>query len=272
LQVRPDGVWRNTRAPSLYVDNLGAPTNPAADARAAPEWQRISHRPLARWQDHRALWHGSPPPPVRADPSQVHRVSDWRVPLRDGALTAQVTGTLDWVPPPDPTEWWATVLLVAAAIAALGLIAAGAGTRAELVVRAGLAGGAFIVGLATVGYPVLIVAGNAEPGAGSVALAVLSQMVPLLVGAAAMGAGLLALARRKVGDFGLVLAGVWAALYVGVTNAAVFTHAVAPITADGWWARLAVAAVLAGGLGMAGAGLLRMRRSMRTTKPAGPAP
>ena len=265
LQVRPDGVWRNILAPSLYVDNLGAPVNPAADVHAVPQWQRISDRPLARWQDHRALWHGSPPPQVRAEPSRVHRVSDWQVPLRDGAATVQLTGTLDWVPSPDPGTWWAAVLLLAAAIAALGLVASAPGTRLERAVRFGLAGGAVVVGLATVGYPLLVVADNAEPGAGSIALAVASQAVPVLLGLAMTAAGWLVLARREVGDFGLAITGGCAALFLGAANAALFSHAVAPITADGRWARLAVATILGGGVGLAAAGVLRMRRSARTT-------
>jgi hypothetical protein len=264
LQVRPDGVWQNTHAPSLYVDKLGTAINPAADAHAAPQWQRISNRPLARWQDHRALWHGSPPPPVRADPTRAHRVSNWRVPLHDGAATLEITGTLDWVPPPEPGQWWAAVLLVAAAIAALGLVASTTDSRAR-VVRAGLAGSAVVVGLVVAGYPLLVVADNAEPEAGSIALALLSQAVPVLLGLALMAAGVLVLARRDVGDFGLAFSGICAVLFVGAPDAALFSHAVAPIQADGQWARLAIATVLGGGTGLVVAGALRMYRSTRTT-------
>ena len=46
---------------------------------------------------------------------------------------------------------------------------------------------------------------------------------------------------------------------------------VAPITADGRWARLVLLAVLGGGIGLAGAGVLRMRRSLRTVNQSGPA-
>jgi hypothetical protein len=264
FQVRPDGVWRNTRAPSLYVDNPSTVVHPATDAHAAPQWQRVSDRPLARWQDHRALWHGSPPPQVRADPSRVHRVSDWRVPLRDGAATVQLTGTLDWVPPPNPGTWWAAVLLLAAAIGALGLVASATGTWTERAARAGLASGAFVVGLATAGYPLLVVADNVEPGAGSITLALLSQALPLLVGLALVAVGVAVLARRQASDLGLALASVCAALFTGAANAAVFSHAVAPIPVDGRWARLAVATVLGGGIGLAAAGVLRMRRSARS--------
>lgn len=262
LRVRPDGVWQNTRAPSLYVDKVGVAVNPAADGHAPPQWQRISDVPLARWQDHRAWWHGSPPPAVRADPSRVHRVLDWQVPLRDGVTTAQIIGTLDWVPPPDPGRWWVAVLLLAAAIGALGLIASATGTWAAAV-RVGLAGFASAVAVATMGYPLLVVIDNAELRAGSIALAVLSQVLPLAVGLALMAAGGLLVARREVGDFGLATAAVCAALLVGAANAPVFSHSVAPITADGWWARLAVAITLGGGAGLAGAGVLRMRRSTR---------
>jgi hypothetical protein len=265
LQVRPDGVWQNTLAPSLYVDNLGAPVNPAADAHATPQWQRISTRPLARWQDHRALWHGNPPPQVRADPTRPHRVANWQVPLRDDTATVHITGTLDWVPPPDPGVWWATVLLLAAALAALGLVALATPTWTERATRAGLAGAALVVGLATAGYPLLVAVDNAEPGAGSITLALLNQALPLAIGLALIAAGSAVLARRRASDLGLALAAACAALLVGTTNLALFSHPIAPITADGQWARLAMATVLGGGTGLTGAGVLRIRRSAPTT-------
>jgi hypothetical protein len=262
LRVGPDGVWQNRRAPSLYVDTLGVPVNPAADAHAVPQWQRVSNRPVARWQDHRALWHGSAPPQVRADPSRQHRVSDWQVPLRNGTTIMQITGTLHWVPPPHPANWWAGVLLLIAVIAALGLVGSAADTRVERVTRAGLAGAAFMVGLATAGYPLLVAVDNAEPGAGSIALALLNQALPAVIGLGVIAAGVAVLARRGASDFALALAAACAAVLVGAANAAVFYHAVAPIPADGRWARLAVATVLAAGIGLAGAGVLRIRRSI----------
>lgn len=260
FQVRPNGVWQNVRSPSLYVDNLGIPVNPAADAHAAPQWQPISTRPLLRWQDHRALWHGNPPPQVRADPSQVHRVSDWRVPLHDGAATIAIVGTLDWVPPPDPGVWWAATLLLAAAVAALGLTAT-AGRWPQRVSRRGLAGVAVAVGGAAAGYPLLVAANNAPPGVRSLALALLRQALPVAIGLGVIAAGVAVFARRPGSDFGLALSAACAALFVGAANAAVFYHGVAPIPADGRWAGLAVAGVLGGGIGLATAGILQMRRS-----------
>jgi hypothetical protein len=261
LQVRPDGVWGNTRAPSLYVNERGTAIDPTADAHAAPQWQRFSDVPVARWQDHRAWWHGGPPPAARLDPSRSHRVLDWQVPLRDGTATAQITGTMDWVPPPDPSGWWTAVLLLAAVIGALGLVSSGSGTRASAM-RAALAGCGVAVGLATAGYPLLVVANNTEPRVVSVALAVVKQPMPLLVGLAVMATGLLVLARRQTGDFWLATAGICATLVVGVGNAGLFSQPVAPIPGDAVWARLAEAITLGGGIGLTIAGVLRIRRSM----------
>jgi hypothetical protein len=267
LQIRPDGVWQNTRAPSLYVDNLGTATDPAANDDAPPQWQRTSDRPIARWQDHRALWHGNPPPAVRADPTRSQRVSDWQVPLRDGAATAEITGTVDWVPPPEPGTWWAITLLAAATVAALGLLAPPARRRAASWARAGLATSAVVVGLLTAGYPLLVAIVNAEPGAGTVAAAGGSRLVPLLVGLGLILAGGLILARSAVGGLALAIAGVCATLSVGVTNVALFSHGVAPVPSGGEWARMAVAAVLGGASGLAIAGVVRIRRATPVDQP-----
>jgi hypothetical protein len=103
LQVRPDGVWRNTRSPSVYIGLPASPDKTAADPAAAPRWQRLSDRPVVRWHDHRAVWHGSPPAQVRADPTRRHRVAAC-------------------LPPPDAATWCAAVLFAAAAVGSLGLV------------------------------------------------------------------------------------------------------------------------------------------------------
>ncbi|HEY7272629.1 MAG TPA: hypothetical protein VH502_07835 [Actinoplanes sp.] len=259
LQVRPDGVWQNIRAPSLYVDSLGAPVNPEGDPRAAPQWQQISTRPLARWQDHRAWWHGSPPQQVQADPHRVQRVLNWQVPVRASGTAAQISGTLDWVPPPRPGRWWTAVFVLAVAVAALGLAAPISG-RTAVLVRAGLGGVAVAVGVATAGYPLLVIAANVEPRAGSVAAAVASQLLPVLAGLALVGCAGLVWAGRQIADFAVATLGGCAAL-VTTGTAAVFAHPVAPIAGDGWWARLLHVVVFGGCIGLVAAGVLRIRRS-----------
>jgi hypothetical protein len=254
-QVRPDGVWKNTKAPSLYVDNLGNLLPSGADAHAAPEWRHVSAIPVARWQDHRALWHGVFPPAVRDDPTVSHRLADWQVPVRDGSTSARIAGTLDWVPPPDPSTWWTLVVVVAAAVAGLGWVGRPAA-------RYGLAAGAFAVGLAAMAYPLLIVVKNVEPRAGSIALALLSQALPVLIGLALLAAGGALLAKRTVGDFVMAFSGACAVFLVGAGEIGVFSHAVAPIPADGRWARYAVVAVVGGGTGLAIAGVARLRRAV----------
>ncbi len=256
LQVRTDGTWENTRSPSRYLDQPGAVPKAGTDAAAPPQWQRVSGSTRVRWPDHRTVWHGSPPPLVAADPGRAHRIQNWTVPLRDGTTAVQVTGTLDWVPPPEASTWWSVTLLLAALIAALGLAAGRAGA-----VRAALAAVALVAAVAAIGYPLLVVAHNVEPGAGKLAAALASQALPVLSGLALIAAGIAVLARRTIADLALAFTGACVAFFAGTANAAVFAHGVAPIDGGAGWARLAEAAVLAGGIGLIGAAVLRIRRA-----------
>jgi hypothetical protein len=267
LQVRPDGTWRNTRSPSAYLNQPGEPPKPGTDAAAAPVWERISRSTLARWPDHRTVWHGDPPPLVAADPGRPHRIQNWTVPLRDGTAAVVITGTLDWVPPPNASTWWSVTLLLAAAIAALGLV-----TSRPAAVRAALAGVALCAGAAAIVYSLLVVVDNVEPGAGKLTAALLSQALPVLSGLALIAAGWAVLARRTIADLALAFTGACVAFFAGTSNAAVFAHGVAPVTAGGVWARLAEVAVLAGGIGLAGAAVLRIRRAARPAEQPAPVP
>jgi hypothetical protein len=111
----------NHPCPSLYADALGNAVNLAAEAHAAPHWQRVSTRPLARGQDHRALWHGNPPPQVQADPTYRHRVANWQVPLLLG-LTLVAAGV---------------AVALGRAVGDFGLAVAGAGLAAAGILRTG---------------------------------------------------------------------------------------------------------------------------------------
>ena len=259
LQVRADGVWINARSPSQWLDLPDGPQKSAADANAAPEWQRSSGETYARWHDHRTVWHGNAPPQVRADPDQEHRIRDWTVPLRAGDETSQITGTLDWLPPPLAGTWWALALIAAAAIVFLGIR-----TRLHLV----LAGVALVTGLTAVVAAVLLVAANVTPTVGGWAAALASEVIPILTGLAMCAAGAAAIARRPAADFGFAFTGITVAVFSGFANTALFSHAVPPVPADGVWARLAELIVLAGGVGLAVVGVVRMFRR----QPATPAP
>jgi hypothetical protein len=260
LQVRTDGVWLNTRSPSQYLDQPNHPQRAAADPRAAPEWQRISGEARARWHDHRTVWHGDPPPQVRSDPSQPHRIRDWTIPLRLDDGTAQITGTLDWLPPPHAGTWWAVVLIATAAIAALGTRNPPEGSRTATALRLGLAAVALVTGLTAIGAAIALVATNVAPTAGGWATGLASEAMPILTGLAMCAAAGAVLARRAPADFGLAFGGIAVAVFSGFVNTAVFSHAVAPVPADGVLARLAETIVLAGGIGLAVAGAVRMFR------------
>lgn len=266
LEVRPDGAYRNIHSPTTYLnaDLTGrAPVPAHADPAAEPAWQRVADAPVARWYDHRAHWMGAGPPPrVAADPGSPHRVLDWAVPLRAGERAGEIRGTLDWVPPPSPWPWWAGAALGAAVVAALGLAA-----RVRLA-RVAIAVVAVGAGASALGYAVarMIDAGAAGPGEVLAWLAT-GLLWQVLAGLAAVAAGtyLLVASLRSVrptetGPVAVAVAGACLAVFAGFAEVAVFARAVAPVPFGAEWARAAVAVALAGGVGVAAAGALALRR------------
>jgi len=261
LRVQPDGVYQNANSPATYVNQsaTGGPTPPAsATAYAPPAWQKLSGTPAVVWHDHRAHWMlATKPPAVAADPGAPHRISEWSIPLRDGVRQFAVTGTLDWVPPPSPAVWWAGVLLLAGAVAGLGLL------RPVPALR-GAAAVAVAAGLAALSYAVAAVV-DSGPLTLSGALRVLvgTQPWPLLCGIAALAAGWYAARAKPAADLALGLTGACLALYAGAANAAVFVHAVPPVALPGTVARLLVLVSLSAGAGLAAVAVLRMRAAAR---------
>jgi len=146
------------------------------------------------------------------------------------------------------------VLIAAAGIAALGLR-----------VRAALRGVAVLTGLTSVVTAVVLVATNVEPTAGGWASGLASETIPILVGLAMCAA---AIAGRTAADFGFAFTGLGVAIFSGVVNAPVFSHAVGPVPADGFWTRLAVTVLVAGGVGLAIAGAGGMVRGAGQPAPA----
>jgi len=125
LRVGPGGVFRNERSPATFLNRSMTPSSapPARfDAKAPPEWKRISTGRTARWHDHRAHWMSSEPPDsVKADPWYCHVVIDgWKVALVHGDRPVTVSGDVTWWPPPRPWPWAAAVALGAAAVIGLG--------------------------------------------------------------------------------------------------------------------------------------------------------
>jgi hypothetical protein len=271
LEIRPDGAHHNLRSPTTYqnLDPTGAtPVPDRADPEAPPDWERINDTPVARWYDHRVNWQGTDPPRVAGDPGTRVRVLEWSVPLRLDGRRGQITGTLDWVAPPSPWPWWLGVALGAAAVAALGLLAHTRPARLALTLAA-VAGG----GLA-VAYAVARELDAGATGAGQVLAWLATGLVwPVLAGLAAAAAGIylsVSSARSarsgwpsEAGGFALAVTGACLAVFAGFANAAVFFRAVPPVAFDATAARIAVAVVLAAGVGMVAAGTLALRRAVR---------
>jgi hypothetical protein len=258
LEIRPDGVYQNTHSPATYLNlTLTGSTTvpPGTDPTAAPEWRRISSEPVARWHDHRAHWmESAPPPQVRADPGRVQRIRDWTVPLRIELATAEVHGTLDWIPPPLPGLWWALAVLGAAAVSALGL------RPTSRLAEAAMGALAVAAGTLAIVYAVGRELDAGAKGLGAILLGMVStQAWPLLTALGAIAAGVYALARRPAADFALALTGCCLALFGGVANAAVLARAVAPVPWPTVTARVVVAGLMAVGAGLVAANVLRMR-------------
>jgi hypothetical protein len=234
LEVRPDGTYENVRSPATYLNRTLAGDTPVpatADPAAPPQWRRVSTDTTVKWHDRRTHWTGDDLPPAAArEPSRSHRLRDWVVPLRDQAMTLELRGTLDYLPPPTAWLWWSGALLLAAAVTALGL-------------RSVRAVGALAVGAGAVllGY--------------AVTRALDAGVSPVLILAAliAVAAGILR------APFLTALAGAVLAIFGGFADLGVFRAAVVPVAGPGWFARVAVLIAIGVGVGMAATGVLRLR-------------
>jgi hypothetical protein len=268
LEIRPDGVYQNYHSPATYLNITIAHVDPPAhaDPTAAPLWQKVSGEPMYRWHDQRALW-SEPRPP--GDPRQAHHVRDWTVPMRVDASPLTLTGSLDWVPPPSPWAWWLAAIVGALAVAALGFAR---WASAPMAVLAGVAGGLGLTyavarerdaGNDTLG-PILGQLFTTQLWTTVTSLAALAAAVYALTRWLARGRG----ARPGEGDFALALGGTAVGLFAGMTNAAVFHRAIAPVPWASGSARGVIAAVIALGGGVAVAAMLRMRGATPARRPA----
>lgn len=111
LRVGADGVFRNLRSPSTYLNqSINGNAPPAdADSKAEPEWQRIGDGPTVRWHDH-AL---HVPPGLTTG---LRTVSEWARPIEIDGERAQIKGRIVTLPGQSRLPWMALAALLAVAV------------------------------------------------------------------------------------------------------------------------------------------------------------
>jgi hypothetical protein len=266
LRITPEAVYANTRSPATAINDSKSkiktlPTDARVEAKAAPSWKRIGDEPIARWHDHRSHWTGSGlPPAAEAEPGSPHRLRNWTVELVADRTPVKVTGTLDYAPPPATPVWWAGMLVAAAAVVLLGRWRR-YGIRA---IGAALAVGAGAELLDGVGR----VLDSGATGLDVLARLLTTETYGTLSALGALAAAVVALRRQPAAPFALALAGACLAVLGGVTDAAVFSQAFAPVPWSGEVARVCTAAAIAAGAGATVAGWLRARANLAVPGPA----
>jgi hypothetical protein len=109
-----------------------------------------------------------------------------------------------------------------------------------------------------------VVAGYAAgPGLAAFAGQATGHLLTLVVGVAAVVVAGLVAWRHRAADLLAAMAGFFLAVTVGLQNAPVFAHAVAPLPVDGRWARAAIAVVIIGGAGSMIAAVAWARRPVQ---------
>ena len=102
VRFSPDGtVEVNQRSPATYLNQdrfADVEVPPQADPEASPEWREVAAGGTYDWHDHRIHYMGEGTPPQVEDESVETKVFDWAVPLEVDGESAELTGTLTWVP------------------------------------------------------------------------------------------------------------------------------------------------------------------------------
>jgi hypothetical protein len=255
LRIGPDGVWRNANSPATYInlDRYAQVTLPEhADADAEPDWVQLSTEPHYVWHDHRTHWMSDSqlPPVVAADPHSSHTVFEWTVPLIHDGTPVAVTGVLTWSPPPSPWLVWPVYGAVALLALAAGLLA-----------RAPRALGALLlVGAAAALWHA---AATPEPpvSISSHAGAVVSALLPAGTAALVAGIGFRASWRGRGAMTGLmaIVLG-WLLLVQGLPDVDVLWTANVLSNGPPAAARVALALLLALGVGFVAGGIAAVRR------------
>lgn len=255
LRVGPDGVFENRRSPATYLNrdrDMTSALPGSADPDAAPDWQRVSEEPTARWHDHRMHFMGEQDPQVvRDEPGRRHVISSWEVEMEHGGATIAASGELVWVPGPSALPWLLLAALLLAATAAVALTSGWA---------VGLALAALVLVAADVGHVVGIAAFPEEPLSSSLGSTLGGSILSLIGWVAGLTGAVLLLRRRPEGLFAVGIAGISVAVNGGVSDLSSLSASQLPFAGPGALARMAVAVALGLGFGLVVAAFLGVQR------------
>jgi hypothetical protein len=270
LRVGPGGVFENRRSPTLYknmttVNGTAAAVPKSASASAAPQWRRTGGGRTVRWRDQRTRWEGADAPAVKRDPSRRHVVVQaWTIQLRAGTQAVAATGRIVYVPPPALAPWVLIAVALLLLTAALGLgshwgpqLSGAVALLVAVDVVQTFASGA----VTHDGLPILFV---------KVVLGGIFSSVAWVVGALSISP----LQRGREGALiGAGVAGLFIALFSGLTDLGTLVNSQAPSTLPDGLARAGVSVAFGVGLGLVAAVfvVIRTHPDVRLAPPEAPA-
>jgi len=106
------------------VAAAGAGDDHGSDAATGVRWVTLDKTGRFSWHDDRIKWGKTTVPPQVTDESKKTKVLDWRVPIRVGAQTGAIDGTLFWVGEPGSDDGFPVAAAVSLAVLALLAVAA----------------------------------------------------------------------------------------------------------------------------------------------------
>jgi hypothetical protein len=124
LRFQGKEIYVNNNSPSLYLnaDRYGkTPIPKSASAKARPKWNRLISGNVWAWHDHRIHWMSPiPPKPITDAPRSRHHLYDWKVSATANGKPFFITGSLDYVPPPQK-KFPVNLAIALGALIALGI-------------------------------------------------------------------------------------------------------------------------------------------------------
>lgn len=277
LRIGPDGVARNDNSPATYLNQTRDGTTPLperADAGAEPEWRAMTDETTYDWHDHRTHWMlDSLPPQVVSDPDGEQRIIEWTIPLLIGSQTYEVSGVLDWTPPP---PGWVSYLLVVGFFV-VGFVAgwwpvlsrrstrgsSGRGSAARLLgVRPAVLSAWLLIPAAAGSIWHVLSTPLVQGPTSSVVYGLLVVVAPMVLALGLVGFALRAALRGRAASIYLQAMAGWLFVIEGVPDLDVLFRTNVAAAGSAWLTRIAVALLvgLGGGLAIGAIGLLRARR------------